>query len=331
MVDSGHPRDVPRSAGSPDAQVNEAYRARILAVARELVRERGFGGLEVSELAARANVGRRIFYELLESRERCFQIVLEDTVARLQAVMRDAFAAAEPAGWWTGLRAALATLLAFLEDEPGLGSALLVDTLDAGPAVLEYRARVLKNLVATVNRAPTHLNEVPTHPAPGEPLPLTAEWVVAGALGMIQSRLLLQQRSPQTGAGPGTFTDLVNPLMALTVLPYAGWAAAQDELDRPLTEVKRPWASPPSDPLPDLGIRITLRRLLVLGAIAHTPGLSSFEVAEEAGIKDKGQASKLLARLEDAGLIEDPAQGRSGRPKAWRLTGLGVGVWRGLS
>jgi chromosome segregation and condensation protein ScpB len=72
-------------------------------------------------------------------------------------------------------------------------------------------------------------------------------------------------------------------------------------------------------------IRITHRTERVLAAIAENPGASSLEVAEVAGIKDKGQASKLLARLATLGLIENIAENRgTGQAKAWRLTELGA-------
>jgi AcrR family transcriptional regulator len=266
------------------------------------VRERGYPGLEVDQLVARANVSRKTFYELLESREQCFQIVLEDTVMRLGNVLRDAFAAAEPSPSWTSLRAALRTLLAFIEDEPGLGTALIVDTLGAGPSVRAYRARVLNEIAAIVDRVRTRSTESKNAK---EPLPHTTEWVLAGALGLIQSRLV--ENRP-------LLTDLLNPLMALTVLPYAGRSAAARQLHHP-----------------DLGMRITHRRLLVLAAIAQTPGSLSREVAEAAAVKSEAQASRMLARLEQLGVIENTTGSRiSGRPKAWRLTELGEQIWQGL-
>jgi AcrR family transcriptional regulator len=340
--------------------VSEANRARILAAARELVRERGYPGLEVDHLVARAKVSRKTFYELLEGREQCFQIVLEDTVMRLANVLRDAFAAAEPSPSWMSLRAALGTLLAFIEDEPGLGSALILDAPGAGPNVRAYRAQVLNELTAIVNEVRTHppnpegapeSTEAPpparestdapplatdsaeTAPRASEaadaPLPLTAEWVVAGALGMIQSRLVELQLS---GAdSPAPFADLLNPLMALAVLPYIGRPAAEQELYRPAGAVQRTWESQMADPLPDLGMRITYRRLAVLGAIAGTPGLSSREVREQAGMKSEAQASRMLARLEQLGVIENTTGSRiSGRPKSWRLTERGEQTWQGL-
>ena len=48
-------------------------------------------------------------------------------------------------------------------------------------------------------------------------------------------------------------------------------------------------------------------------AIAENPGASSLEVAEMAGIKDKGQASKLFARLATLRVIENTAESRGTR------------------
>jgi chromosome segregation and condensation protein ScpB len=78
-----------------------------------------------------------------------------------------------------------------------------------------------------------------------------------------------------------------------------------------------------------LKIRLTHRTERVLAVIAENPGASSLEVAEAAGIKDKGQASKLLARLATLELIENTAESRgTGQAKAWRLTELGVELRR---
>ena len=98
MTDSELSPEEPRREGSPHARVNEAYRARMLAVARELVREQGYRGLDVDEVVTRAKVSRRTFHELLETREACFVLVLEETVTRVAAIVRDACDAAAPGG-----------------------------------------------------------------------------------------------------------------------------------------------------------------------------------------------------------------------------------------
>jgi hypothetical protein len=91
-----------------------------------------------------------------------------------------------------------------------------------------------------------------------------------------------------------------------------------------------------ADPLKELGLRRTYRTLRVLEAIAtwdsQKPGPSNREIAEAAGIKDEGQMSKLLTRLEDFGLIVVTGRGRhiSGEPYAWSLTAKGWEVQRAI-
>jgi DNA-binding MarR family transcriptional regulator len=69
--------------------------------------------------------------------------------------------------------------------------------------------------------------------------------------------------------------------------------------------------------------RLTVRTHRVLTAIAEHAGPSSREIAEQAGVRDEGQLSKLLARLADRGLIHNSARASAGFPKAWRLTPQG--------
>lgn len=90
------------------------------------------------------------------------------------------------------------------------------------------------------------------------------------------------------------------------------------------------------DPLKQLGLRRTHRTLRVLEVIAtwdrQKPGPSNREIAEAAGIKDEGQISKLLTRLEDLGLTVVTGRGRHipGEPYAWSLTVKGWEVQRAI-
>jgi DNA-binding MarR family transcriptional regulator len=79
-----------------------------------------------------------------------------------------------------------------------------------------------------------------------------------------------------------------------------------------------------SDTLESLNIRRTYRTMRVLRSIQDRPGSSNKSVSRDAGIGDQGQMSKLLARLERLGLIENAAHGaRDGMSNAWQLTALG--------
>jgi AcrR family transcriptional regulator/DNA-binding MarR family transcriptional regulator len=82
-----------------------------------------------------------------------------------------------------------------------------------------------------------------------------------------------------------------------------------------------------ADPVParpaSAGFRLTVRTHLVLTAVAEHPGASNREIATAAGVRDDGQISKLLARLQDRGLIHNTAGVTAGFPKAWQLTPQG--------
>ena len=74
-------------------------------------------------------------------------------------------------------------------------------------------------------------------------------------------------------------------------------------------------------------MRLTYRTVRVLVAIAAHADASNRKVAEAAGVQDQGQISKLLARLEHLGLIQNTGSGQShGAPNAWRLTDRGCEV-----
>ena len=65
------------------------------------------------------------------------------------------------------------------------------------------------------------------------------------------------------------------------------------------------------------------RSSTVLAVIAAQPGQSNREVAEAAGMSDEGQISRLLARLQSLGLIQNRGQWCPGQRHSWRLTTRG--------
>ena len=76
-------------------------------------------------------------------------------------------------------------------------------------------------------------------------------------------------------------------------------------------------------------MRLTYRTVRVLMAVAAHPCASNRQVADAAGVSDQGQMSKLLARLQHLGLIENAGTGSArGEPNAWTLTTTGHHVER---
>jgi AcrR family transcriptional regulator len=291
--------------------VSQTQRSRMLSSAVQVISEYGYGEMSVARITSGAGVSRRTFYDLFQDREDCFLAAFEDAVVRARELMIAAYDGER--GWREQTRAALLALLAFLDREPGVRSLLIVDALKAGPRVQERRTQLLEELSSV-------LHDQGSSAKAGSDLPaLTGEGVTGAVLGVIHTRLLAKRS--------GSMVELLNPLMGLIVLPYLGPAAARAELARPEPEVRATRLvrrSRAGDPLAGLPMRITYRTLVVLAAIAEHPGASNRGVAGEAGISDQGQISKLLARLEGLGLVENTGEGQpSGEPNAWHLTPQG--------
>jgi AcrR family transcriptional regulator len=289
-------------------RVADIQRARMLAAMVEVNAERGAAGVTVAHVVARAGVSRRTFYEVFADREDCFLAAFDDGVARATRYVLDAY---DPkARWAERIRTALTALLSFLDADRPMGRLLLVGSLGAGAEALERRRAVIAQAVAVVDEGRQETKAGPDLPA------LTAEGVVGGALSVLHARLLDPHSPP--------LVDLTSQLMATIVLPYLGATASRRELARPSPKSA---ARPPGtvgNPLGGLEMRLTYRTVRVLMAIAAHPGSSNRIVATAAEVTDQGQMSKLLARLQQLGLIENAAGGSTrGEPNAWTLTEKG--------
>ncbi len=309
-----------RERGVGREKVSEIQRARILAAMTEVAGERGAGNVTVAHVVARSGVSRRTFYELFDDREACFLAAFDDAAQQIAARVLPAYGGEKR--WRDRIRAGLAALLDFLDEEPLVGRLCVVESLAAGPLALERRA----SIVEAVKRA---LDEGRAEGKGGqrEAPPLTAEGVVGAVSSVLHARLAEPIPSSSPSSRPGAYAELLNPLMGMIVLPYQGAAVAAKELDRPLpVRPVRPRAQG-KDPLRELDMRLTYRTVRVLLAIGQTPGASNRDVAASAGVEDQGQISKLLARLKTLGLIENTGAGHlSGEPNAWQLTTKGQQV-----
>jgi AcrR family transcriptional regulator/DNA-binding MarR family transcriptional regulator len=313
--------------------VAEIQRQRLLAGMAVVAAERGAANASVAHVVRRAGVSRRTFYELFADREACFLAAFDQAVAQATASVVPAYES--QTRWRERIRAGLAALLGFLDAEPLMGRLAVVEALGAGPLALEHRARVLAALIAAVDGG---REEVRATSSRREPPPLTAEGVVGAVFAVIHARIVQSpiHQSPIRPTRPvhperGSLIDLVGQLMGVIVLPYAGPAAAQKELHRPAPLLKTE-SLRPSDPLAGLNMRLTYRTLRALSAVAAHPGASNRRVADAAGIVDQGQASKLLTRLEDLGLIVNTGEGHArGARNAWVLTPRGELVARSMT
>jgi AcrR family transcriptional regulator len=312
------PAARPGSEDPAPGRVAEIQRQRILGAITEVAAERAAANVTVAHVVARAGISRRTFYELFEDRESCLLAALDDAIAQAAAVVVPAYEGAK--GWRERVRAGLAALLQFLDDEPALGRLCVVEALGAGDRALERRAQCVALLIDAVDGGRAGVA------AAKQPPPLTAEGVVGAVFAIVHARVLLRSSPGRRGGAAAPLCELLSPLMAALVLPYLGQSAAQKELGRP-NPLPQNKSRPRRDPLAGLDMRLTYRTVRVLMAIAGRPGASNRQVADGSGIADQGQISKLLARLDGLGLIVNSGRGAPrGAPNAWRLTARGQEV-----
>jgi AcrR family transcriptional regulator len=294
-------------------------RSRLLGAAVPAVDELGWSDVTVADIASRARVSRRTFYDLFSNREDCLLAVLDDTVMRVEQEL--ATTDLRGVSWRERVRVGLWTILCSLDRDRALARVCVVQSARGSRRVLEAREDLLARLAkALEDGGPSR--------ARGEgPPPLVAEGLVGAAVAIVYKRLLTGDSSP--------LRVLQGELMGMIVLPYLGPTVAGRERKRRAPELLRSTATGAptggrvecEDVLKDVPMRLTYRTARVLEVVAQDPGASNREIGQRAGIHDQGQVSKLLARLERLGLLENTGEGYAkGEPNAWRLTVLGEGV-----
>ena len=311
------PRLRPGRGGLPRGQVTQIQRSRMLAAAVEAVEDVGYGRMTVAQVISRARVSRKTFYDVFVDREDCFLAAFEQALDQAREIAAEAYG--REAGWRDGTRAALAALLNYMDEEPGLTKLCIVEALGAGERVLDRRAKVLDEIAQVIDRGRR------ASTATREPPEVTAEGVAGAIFAVLHTRVLEDSDE--------RLTDLVGPLMSMIVLPYLGARAAAKELSRPAREpssdFKTRARARQKDPLEGLNMRLTYRTVRVLMVIAEHPGASNREIAEASGIVDQGQISKLLTRLARLKLVDNFGDGQEkGAANAWHLTARGVQVER---
>ena len=305
----------------PRKQLVGIQRSRLLAGAADSIAEFGYADTTVTQITARAGVSRRTFYELFGDRETCMMALLESILGMIEDEIRAA--GLEGAGWRERVRGGLGAILSFFDREPALARICVVQALRGGPKMLERRAQILARLASVIDEGRGKSRRG------GGCTALTAEGLVWAAFGIAYARLLRDEGGP--------LRELQGELMSMIVLPYLGPAAARGELTRPM-HVAAPAPSGSGslhstvlDSLRSYPPRVTFRTGRVLDCIAKLPGACNREVAKHAGIFDQGQISKLLARLERLGLIENSCGGQpKGKPNAWSLTPAGWQVTQSI-
>jgi AcrR family transcriptional regulator len=294
--------------------VLEMQRRRLLLAMRELSGEVGLANATVGQVCKRSRMSRRTFYELFDDRDDCFLAAFEQAIEQIGERVLPVWSGGR---WKDRIRSSLMEVLGLFDQQPQLARLCVIETLTGGPSVLVRRREILGVLVAAVEQGRGEAR------SQNSPPPLTGEGTVGGVLAVIHARLL----DPEAGS----LIQLVPALTGMIVFPYLGPTAAQRELERSGTCETGTRSSTGTnvhpiltDPFRDLPLRFTYRTARVLATIATHPGASNRYIGQDAGMTDQGQTSKLLKRLEHAGLIENNGLGReNGEANAWTLTTRG--------
>jgi len=205
----------PRFDNAPELElVTSSKRQAILDGMLEAVGAEGYEHTSVRTVLDRTGVYRQAFYDNFAAKDDCYLRAYDAGVERVEALLVAA-AAGEPD--WTGkLRAGLGAQLDFLEAEPDIGRALVVEVHAAGPEALAKRT-------AAMRRVNSFLDQAREVAAEAEPPPAIAgEGVAAGIHAVIHSRLA-------TGNSDG-LRRLLPEFMYFAVLPYFGAELASAEM-----------------------------------------------------------------------------------------------------
>jgi AcrR family transcriptional regulator len=202
---------------------------RIRGALLELVDERGYDDVAVSDVIGRAGVEQADFDRLFDGKEELCFAVFEDIAAAAES---DVLAAFEAEGLWRdGLRASAYTIVRFMRDNPrevGFGA---VHILAAGDLVQAYRERQLQCWVDLIDLGRQELDDPDS----------MGRGVAEGVLGSIHARLLKELGS---GSGTDSLEQFVPELMYIAVRPYLGHEVAREELELPAPPERREPARP---------------------------------------------------------------------------------------
>jgi AcrR family transcriptional regulator len=187
-------------------------RQRILRGMLEAVGTQGYEQATVQDAIAKVGLYRQAFYDNFQDKEDCYLEALDAGSAWVELAMRKAVG--DEVGWRNQLRGALNGLLRFLDEEPAIGRALLVEVHAAGPRAVAKRTEAMARAARGIDLA----REESEDEAPA----ISAEAVVAGILAVLHTRLAGRE-------SPG-FLRLLPELMYLAVLPYFGAEVAAAEM-----------------------------------------------------------------------------------------------------
>jgi AcrR family transcriptional regulator len=202
----------------PTANERDTFRSALVA----LVAERGYSETSLEAVLDEAGLGHPAFERHYPDLEACFTDVWEGYKEEFLRVTGEAFASVE--GWRDGMRAAAWAFCRFLQEDPDRARFFLVDFHFAGEAVRASRDLVMARYAELIHQG----NESRSGPH----VPVAQAEAVIGA---IWDGAVTHIRNDRLDI----FPELIPQAMYLTVYPYLGLEAAQEELRRGPKDIAR--------------------------------------------------------------------------------------------
>ena len=198
--------------GLPREFVAHNQRERLIAGLAEAVAEHGYSGTTIAHITRNAAVSRRTFYEHFANKDECFVAAYEVVMGQLHDRIAEGFEEAED--WPHAIEAGIAAMLRFLAAEPALARLAMVESMVAGPVVVERYDAAIQSFVpyfrvGREDRAPEVL----------EGLSPSAEEALVGGMISLISRRILAGKTAELQA-------LLPDLVEFTLTPYLGSAEA---------------------------------------------------------------------------------------------------------
>jgi AcrR family transcriptional regulator len=279
--------------------ISEVLRARILSSAVALVGDVGYAQITVERVVRLSGVSQDTFYKCFDDLDACLLAAFEDALGRIAAVVLPAYEGERE--WPAKVRAAVAALLAILDDEPTMSMFVFVGALGAGPKVLACRLEALDRLKIAFEHGINEAGGV-AGSALAESSPLSAEGAINAVLGIVHTRML--EASPLARR---PLSELAGPLTAMIVLPYVGHVAAGSSTSDgagalAATRASSGPARAGSKVRPKVGARKAKRPRLnaqqraILTALEDGP-LTVRELVDLTGLSDQATRNKLTGLL----------------------------------
>ena len=204
----GHLERLPQGKDRLQAEMlARGQRDRIMLAMSALVSKRGYQATSIEKVVKRAKMSRSTFYAYFESREDCLLALFDEGFAQARGQIEAA--ASEHAGDWPAeVRAAIATFLDCVAENPDLARTCLVESVTAGPTAAARYEEAMRLPVAALARGRQLAD-------PSRTLPDTLEdTIVGGIVWMVHNRLLHNEIAEIRG--------LLEAMLRFALTPYLG-------------------------------------------------------------------------------------------------------------